>query len=76
MPPPSQYWGPPTKCSTSSSGHACDSDDDEQEILCDSLIAKPGILRGSEKQSHMEFVTFAPDQAYPEYILRFVEEED
>ena len=63
------YWdpeqslqGPPTK-----SAH---------EIRYDSIIAKPGIPNGQSNgvQAHMEFVTFAPEQAYPEYILRFTEE--
>ena len=47
--------------------------DGEEETLCDSLIAKPGIQRSTELQAHMEVVTFAPEQAYPEFILRFVE---
>ncbi|CAK8998968.1 Poly [ADP-ribose] polymerase tankyrase (dTNKS) (Poly [ADP-ribose] polymerase) (Protein poly-ADP-ribosyltransferase tankyrase) [Durusdinium trenchii] len=46
------------------------------EIRYDSIIAKPGIPNGQSNgvQAHMEFVTFAPEQAYPEYILRFTEE--
>ena len=71
------YWdpeqslqGPPTKnvsASASNSAH---------EIRYDSIIAKPGIPNGQSNgvQAHMEFVTFAPEQAYPEYILRFIEE--
>ena len=61
--------GPPTKkhCTLSNSG---------QDIRYDSIIAKPGIPNGQSTgvQAHMEFVTFAPEQAYPEYILRFTEE--
>ncbi|CAE7945487.1 unnamed protein product, partial [Symbiodinium necroappetens] len=64
---------PPTK----SFNHS-DSDDSDQEdardIICDSLIARPGIKRGNLEQSHMEIVTFAPEQAYPEFILRFAED--
>ncbi|CAK9035912.1 unnamed protein product [Durusdinium trenchii] len=61
---------PPTKnvsASASNSAH---------EIRYDSIIAKPGIPNGQSNgvQVHMEFVTFAPEQAYPEYILRFIEE--
>ncbi|CAK9013599.1 unnamed protein product [Durusdinium trenchii] len=61
---------PPTKnvsASASNSAH---------EIRYDSIIAKPGIPNGQSNgvQAHMEFVTFAPEQAYPEYILRFIEE--
>ena len=60
--------GPPVKTICSA-----DDSDDEREVLCDSLIAKPGIQRGMDLQSHMEVVTFDPAQAYPEFILRFVE---
>lgn len=47
-----------------------------QEIRHDSIIAQPGIPNGQPGgvQAHMEVVTFAPEQAYPEYILRFIEE--
>lgn len=61
---------PPTKNS-----HPVDDSDDERTVLCDSLIARPGIQAGQHPQAHMEFVTFAPEQAYPEFILRFVEED-
>ncbi|CAK9093854.1 unnamed protein product [Durusdinium trenchii] len=45
-----------------------------KEWRCDSIIAQPGIFNGfSQRQSHTEVVTFSPDQAYPEYILRFFE---
>ena len=44
-------------------------------VRYDSLIARPGISSGLPNlQSHMEVVTFAPEQAYPEFILRFVED--
>ena len=48
-----------------------------QEVLHDSVIAKPGIPNGQigGVQSHMEVVTYDPAQAYPEYILRYVEDE-
>ena len=72
--------GPPTKSSLdlqSRIGNHLDSDvsdeEDAREILCDSLIARPGIGRGFTLQSHMEIVTFAPEQAYPEFILRYAE---
>ena len=47
---------------------------DNCEVRCDSVIARPGINNGQATQSHLEVVTFAPEQAYPEYILRFVED--
>ena len=46
-------------------------------VRADSIIAKPGIPNGQPGagvQSHMEVVTFDPAQAYPEYIVRFLEE--
>ena len=58
--------GPPLKNRGSTSGNS--------DIRCDSVIARPGIVNGqANSQSHLEVVTFAPEQAYPEYILRFVE---
>ena len=42
-------------------------------VRADSIIAKPGVPNGGI-QSHMEVVTFDPAQAYPEYIVRFLEE--
>ena len=55
------FSGPPTK---NRGGH---------DVLPDSVIAKPGIPNGRGGQRHMEVVTFSPEQAYPEYILRYVE---
>jgi len=45
-------------------------------VRADSIIAKPGIPNGQPAgvQSHMEVVTFDPAQAYPEFIVRFMEE--
>ena len=44
-------------------------------VRADSIIARPGIPNGQPAgiQSHLEVVTFDPAQAYPEFILRFVE---
>eukprot|EP00435_Cladocopium_sp_Y103_P034850 s3451_g9.t1 len=44
-------------------------------VRADSIIARPGIPNGQPGavQSHLEVVTFDPAQAYPEFILRFVE---
>ena len=47
----------------------------EKGVPHDSLIAKPGIPSIFGVQSHMEIVTFSPEQQYPEYILRFMERE-
>ncbi|OLP88849.1 Pentatricopeptide repeat-containing protein, chloroplastic [Symbiodinium microadriaticum] len=67
-----------SRCPPTKSFNHSDSDDSDQEdardIICDSLIARPGIKRGNLEQSHMEIVTFAPEQAYPEFILRFAED--
>jgi len=54
-----QLRRPPTKA-----GHT---------ICCDSVIARPGPMRGhhSGTQSHQEFVIFEQMQAYPEYVLRY-----
>ena len=45
-------------------------------VRADSIIAMPGIpngLPGHATQGHMEVVTFDPAQAYPEFIVRFIE---
>lgn len=47
-------------------------------MRADSIIAMPGIPNGlppgnGSAQGHMEIVTFDPAQAYPEFIVRFIE---
>eukprot|EP00438_Fugacium_kawagutii_P001121 Skav218112 [mRNA] locus=scaffold759:204027:222910:- [translate_table: standard] len=46
-------------------------------VRADSIIAEVGIPNGqpgSGLQAHVEFVTFDPAQAYPEFIVRYTEE--
>lgn len=44
-------------------------------VRADSIIARPGTSRGPSagRQNHLEVVTFDPAQAYPEFIVNFVE---
>ena len=44
-------------------------------VRADSIIASPGISYGPSagSQNHVEVVTFEPAQAYPEFIVNFVE---
>ncbi|CAK9020149.1 unnamed protein product [Durusdinium trenchii] len=57
-------------------GSRCQGGASKTTMEYDSIIAKPGIPNGQRngQQAHMEFVTFALHQSYPEYILRFIEE--
>lgn len=44
-------------------------------MRADSIVAMPGIPNGlpHSSQGHMEIVTFDPAQAYPEFIVQFIE---
>eukprot|EP00435_Cladocopium_sp_Y103_P059591 s611_g21.t1 len=44
-------------------------------VRADSIIARPGTSHGPSdgRQNHLEVVTFDPAQAYPEFIVGFVE---